>query len=84
MSSLEGQLLIAMPGMADPNFNETVTYICKHDADGAIGIVVNRASDVTLGEICEQLSLEGELGEAEGLRPPATCRRRSTLMPRSR
>ncbi|HEY5666326.1 MAG TPA: YqgE/AlgH family protein [Gammaproteobacteria bacterium] len=64
MSSLEGQLLIAMPGMADPNFNETVTYICKHDADGAIGIVVNRASDVTLGEICEQLSLEGELGEA--------------------
>ncbi len=64
MSSLEGQLLIAMPGMADPNFNETVTYICKHDADGAIGIVVNRASDMTLGEICEQLSLEGELGEA--------------------
>ena len=64
MSSLEGQLLIAMPGMADPNFNETVTYICKHDSDGAIGIVVNRASDMTLGEVCEQLSLEGELGEA--------------------
>lgn len=64
MSSLEGQLLIAMPGMSDPNFNETVTYICKHDSEGAVGIVVNRPSDLTLGEVCKQLSLEGELGEA--------------------
>ena len=64
MSSLEGQLLIAMPGMADPNFNETVTFICRHDADGAIGIVVNRASDMTLGEVCTQLKLESDLGES--------------------
>lgn len=65
MSSLEGQLLIAMPGMADPNFNETVTFICKHDSEGAVGIIVNRASDMTLGEVCKQLSLEGKLGETE-------------------
>jgi putative transcriptional regulator len=63
MSSLEGQLLIAMPGMADPNFNGTVTYICKHDENGAIGIVVNRPSDMSLGEVCRQLKLEAKLGE---------------------
>jgi putative transcriptional regulator len=62
MSSLEGQLLIAMPGMADPNFNETVTFICKHDEEGAIGIVVNRPSDMSLGEVCEQLKYENNLG----------------------
>jgi putative transcriptional regulator len=66
MTSLEGQLLIAMPGMADPNFSETVTFICKHDANGAIGIVVNRPSDLTLGEVCRQLELESRLGERAG------------------
>ena len=33
MQSLQDHFLIAMPAMADPNFNETVTYICKHDAE---------------------------------------------------
>jgi putative transcriptional regulator len=64
MSSLEGQLLIAMPGMADPNFNETVTFICKHDAEGAIGIVVNRPSEMSLGDVCRQLDLKSDLGES--------------------
>jgi putative transcriptional regulator len=66
MTSLEGQLLIAMPGMADPNFSETVTFICKHDESGAIGIVVNRPSDLTLGEVCRQLDFESRLGERAG------------------
>lgn len=63
MSPLEGQLLIAMPGMLDPNFSETVTFICKHDAEGAIGIIVNRPSDMSLGEVCRQLELGSQLGE---------------------
>lgn len=63
MSSLEGQLLIAMPGMQDPNFNETVAFICKHDENGAIGIVVNRASEMSLGEVCRQLEFETVLGD---------------------
>jgi putative transcriptional regulator len=63
MTSLEGQLLIAMPGMADPNFSETVAYIFKHDENGAIGIVLNRPSDLTLGEVCRQLGFETDLGE---------------------
>ena len=36
------QLLIAMPGMADPNFSTTVTLICEHNDEGALGIVINR------------------------------------------
>jgi putative transcriptional regulator len=63
MSSLEGQLLIAMPGMLDPNFSETVTFVWKHDAEGAIGIIVNRPSDLSLGEVCRQLELETRLGD---------------------
>lgn len=63
MSSLEGQLLIAMPGMTDPNFSETVTYVFKHDENGAIGIIINRPSDMSLGEVFRQLELEDKLGD---------------------
>jgi putative transcriptional regulator len=58
MQSLQDHFLIAMPAMADPNFNETVTYICKHDADGAFGIVINRPTDLSLGEMLSQLAIE--------------------------
>jgi putative transcriptional regulator len=58
MRSLQDHFLIAMPAMGDPNFNETVTYLCKHDADGALGIIVNRPTDMQLGEIFKQLLLE--------------------------
>jgi putative transcriptional regulator len=40
--TLANQLLIAMPGMADPNFSSTVTLICEHNDEGALGIVINR------------------------------------------
>jgi putative transcriptional regulator len=58
MRWLQGHFLIAMPAMGDPNFSETVTYVCKHDAEGALGVVINRPSDMTLGEVFEQLDLE--------------------------
>lgn len=47
-----------MPGMSDPNFSEAVTFLCKHNDDGALGIVVNRAADMRLGDIFAQLGLE--------------------------
>ncbi len=57
--SLKGQFLISMPGMADPNFAFTVTYICEHNADGAIGLVINRVHDaVSCKEIFEELDIE--------------------------
>ena len=58
MQSLQDHFLIAMPAMADPNFTETVTYICKHDADGAFGLVINRPSDLSLGEMLGQLAID--------------------------
>jgi putative transcriptional regulator len=39
---LTGQLLIAMPALADPRFNQTVIYVCAHTSDGAMGLVLNR------------------------------------------
>ena len=40
--SLKGQFLIAMPELGDPNFSKTVTLICEHNADGALGFIINR------------------------------------------
>ncbi len=57
-ATLQDHFLIAMPAMGDPNFNETVTYICKHDEEGAMGIVINRPTDMLLGEVFKQLSFE--------------------------
>lgn len=54
---LTGHLLIAMPTLRDPNFSRTVTYICEHSEQGALGIVINRPLDMELGSIFEQLSL---------------------------
>ncbi len=58
LRSLQDQFLIAMPAMGDPNFNETVTYICKHDEEGALGIVINRPSGMSLGQVFKQLNIE--------------------------
>jgi len=55
--SLAGQLLVAMPSMMDPNFHQTVTYICEHSISGALGIIINRPLNLDIGEVLEQLSL---------------------------
>jgi putative transcriptional regulator len=57
---LTDHFLIAMPAMQDPHFSRTVTYICQHDADGAMGIVVNRTASLTLGEVLRQMSLDSD------------------------
>jgi putative transcriptional regulator len=56
-ASLTNQLLIAMPGMADPNFSSTVTLICEHSDEGALGIVINRPLQLQLGGLLEQLEV---------------------------
>jgi len=55
---LDQQVLIAMPGMVDSNFTRSVTLLCQHNDEGAIGITINRLSDYSLGEIFSQLHLE--------------------------
>lgn len=55
---LSNHFLIAMPGLGDPNFHHSVTYICRHDAEGALGIVINRPLDLTLDDVFAQMSLQ--------------------------
>ena len=45
--NLTHHFLIAMPSMADPYFAKTLTFVCEHNAQGALGIVVNRPIDMT-------------------------------------
>jgi putative transcriptional regulator len=55
--NLRNHLLIAMPGMKDPLFGNSITYICDHSPQGAMGLVVNRALDIHLSDIFEQMAL---------------------------
>jgi putative transcriptional regulator len=59
-SSLAGHFLIAMPSLTDPFFNAAVVYILAHDAEGALGIVINRPSKLSLADVLEQLQPERE------------------------
>ena len=56
--SLKDHFLIAMPSLADPNFYQTVTYVCEHNEEGAMGIVINRPLDIKLVEILEHMEIE--------------------------
>jgi putative transcriptional regulator len=60
-TSLTNHFLIAMPGLQDPNFAHTVTYVCEHTDLGAMGIVINRPIEVTLGELLTQLDIHTRL-----------------------
>src|SRR3954463_14614903 len=55
--NLTHHFLIAMPNMADPYFSRTLTYICEHNDQGALGLVVNRPIEMTLSALLERLSL---------------------------
>ncbi len=68
MSTLQDQFLIAMPSMKDPNFSGTVTYLCKHDHQGALGIIINRPLRMRVSEIFQQLSLD-VVDESQAGRP---------------
>ncbi len=59
MACLTNHFLIAMPNLADPNFSRTVTLICEHSSEGAMGLIINRPTDLRLREILQQLDIEG-------------------------
>ena len=56
--NLTNHFLIAMPSLGDPNFKGTVTYMCAHNEEGAMGIVINRPSDLELGDVLSHLDIE--------------------------
>lgn len=57
LTSLENHFLIAMPTMDDPFFARAVTYICEHNNDGAMGLVINQPVDVTVESLLQQLEI---------------------------
>ncbi|GJL92551.1 MAG: UPF0301 protein [Hyphococcus sp.] len=55
---LSGQLLIAMPNMGDPRFDRSVVFVCAHDEDHAMGVIINKPlDDIELSELLEQLEI---------------------------
>lgn len=58
---LTDHFLIAMPAMLDPIFGGTVVYICEHHPGGALGMIINRPTDMTLDVLFERLELSLEI-----------------------
>lgn len=60
MDNLTNHFLVAMPNLADPNFFRSVTYICGHNKNGAMGVVINRPISISLGEVFDHLDIESD------------------------
>jgi putative transcriptional regulator len=56
--NLTGHFLIAMPAMTDPRFAKSVTYICEHNTDGAVGLVINHPLDMTFNALFKHINLD--------------------------
>src|ERR671916_66910 len=75
---LDGQLLVAMPGMVDERFARSVIYLCAHSAEGAMGIVVNKpAADLNFPDLLVQLDI---IPEADLIQLPQRVGRMQVLM----
>ncbi|MEC8443894.1 MAG: YqgE/AlgH family protein [Pseudomonadota bacterium] len=57
LNSLKNHLLIAMPSLEGDFFGGSITYLCEHNAEGAMGLVLNKPSDFSFAEICDQLNI---------------------------
>ena len=64
MDSLTGQFLIASPSILDPNFRRAVVFVTAHSDEGAVGVILNRRSDATVGEAVPQLAPVTDLDDA--------------------
>ncbi len=56
--TLTNHFLIAMPALPDPNFFHSVTYICQHNEEGAMGIVITNPMELALGDVMEQMDIK--------------------------
>ncbi|MBD2747149.1 YqgE/AlgH family protein [Microvirga sp. BT688] len=75
---LDGQLLVAMPGMMDERFARAVVFICAHSSEGAMGIILNRpAANVTMPDLLVQLEI---VPEVERIRLPQKVGTMQVLM----
>ena len=75
---LDGQMLIAMPGIGDPRFDRSVIFLCVHSPDGAMGLVVNRAAEaLSFAELLQRLDL---LPETEPIKLPPDAQAMKVLV----
>jgi putative transcriptional regulator len=58
LPSFAGQFLIAMPSLTEPPFSRGVAFICQHDEDGAVGLLVNQLSEYRFGDVLAQMKLD--------------------------
>ena len=65
--NLTQHFLIAMPSMVDPHFAKTLTFICEHNDQGALGIVVNRPIEMNLHTLLEQVSIPLATGQFKSI-----------------
>lgn len=74
MESLQGQLLIATPGLMDPNFFRTVVLIVEHTEEGAMGLVLNRPMGLSVEQVWEDVGEgEGDCGVSGAVRQGGPC-----------
>jgi putative transcriptional regulator len=76
---LTNQLLIAMPTLRDPNFFHGVAYICEHNDQGAMGLMINRPLDIKMGDVLSQMNISTRSDEVRRqpifLGGPVQCER---------
>jgi len=65
------QFLIAMPTLTDPYFTQAVAYICEHNENGAIGIIINHPLELNLAEVFKQMDINGDDSDIATL--PVLC-----------
>jgi len=63
---LANRLLVALPALTDPHFARSVALVCQHDAEGAMGVVVNRPSEYTLGDVFQQMGIDSGNDDLRG------------------
>src|SRR5688500_9633170 len=77
MEDLRGQLLVASPGLLDPNFRRSVVLVVAHDEEGAVGLVLNRSSETEVSEAVPPLADLVDPGSVVALggpvQPEAVC-----------
>src|SRR5215212_896084 len=61
--NLTHHFLIAMPAMVDPHFAKSLTFVCEHNDQGALGVVINRPTDMNLHGLLEQVSIAPDTDE---------------------
>lgn len=64
--NLTNQFLIAMPGMADDHFAGSVVYLCEHNANGAMGLVINRPTDISVNDLFDKVDLTLQRDDLDG------------------